>query len=257
MSSNRWEHHFAKRRRMAAFTLLELVLVLAILAILALVAVRSLTGVGDQTRFDATRIQLGNINAAVLGTPSAASTDVSNPIFSFVNDNGRLPVAVGNDPASQLRELWTNPNDLPLLAPRQATSYDLDVWIICGWRGSYLQLGIGQTTILDGWGNPYDYLHNDGLTPCVDADPIEIIRSRGAGGQLDTPATTGFNAYQYLAFNSTVPLGSMPPANRYAATLTGNVYFYNSNTGQMENPSLANGDVIVALFGQGGPISAN
>jgi len=226
--------------------------VIAILAILSVVAVRSLSGVEDQSHYDATRNQMASIGAAVVGNPGAVPTDVSAPIFSFVSDVGRLPLAVGADPTTQLQELWINPNNLPPLLPRQATTYDLDVWVTSGWRGGYLQLGVGQTSVADGWGNPFDLLHADGVTVCANGDPIEVLRSRGANPQTDTPTTTGFDAYQYLAYNSTVQLGSVPPTNRYLSTfLTGSVYFYDSYTGQLETPNPANGNVVVTLFGAG------
>lgn len=229
-------------RRKRAFSLLEMVVVIAILAILAAVAVRSLSGVEDQSRFDATRTQLTNISNAIVGESNPATSDTSSAVFSFVNDIGRLPEAY-------LSELWENPNSLPALSPQQATTFDPDVWITSGWRsGGYLQLGVGQSALTDGWGNPYDLLHADGITPCATGDPVEVIRSKGAGGQNDTPTSTGFDAYQYVVLNSTVTLGSIPPTNRYQATVSGSVYFYDPTTGQIETPNSANGNVIVALF---------
>jgi prepilin-type N-terminal cleavage/methylation domain-containing protein len=232
----------------SGFTLLELVVVIAVLAILATIAVRSLGGVEDQSRFDATRNQLTALETAVIDSPIDRDADGSAQALCFVGDLGRLPLAVGTDPTTQLQELWANPRNLLPLAVRTAPS-DSDVLIASGWRGGYLRLGVNQTSIRDGWGNAYDLLHADGATPCADGDPVEIVRSRGADGIIDTTTTTGFNADQYEYFNSTVA----PVQNRYVSDLTGTVYFYNPATGQVSSPDPANGNVTVMLFGPDPP----
>ena len=158
------------------FTLLELVVVMAILVILAGVAIRSMEGLDQQARFEATQRCMQDINDAVVATGRDA--DGSSALNGFVADLGRLPRAVGPDPAAQLAELWSNPRNLAPFAIRPAPS-DSEVLVASGWRGNYLRLGVGKSVLQDGWGRAFDLLKADGVTPVSDGDDIVVIRSRG------------------------------------------------------------------------------
>lgn len=170
-------------RSRTGLTLLELVVVLAILATLTLVAVVSTDTVVDQGRYDVTRRTLDNVQTAVLGELNQTDADGTRAVTGFVADTGRLPKAVGSDPAMQLAELWSNPNNLPLFGVA-ASTFDADVKLLAGWRGPYLRLPpqpAGNVKMLDGWGNPFLLLRAD-QTPVAATDPIVHVRSGGGPG---------------------------------------------------------------------------
>jgi prepilin-type N-terminal cleavage/methylation domain-containing protein len=189
-------------QRRSGLTLLELVVVLAILAVLATVAVVMTEGTVDQARYDATQRTLQGIDDAILGPvgqPDAAS---------FIADIGRLPqlVSILSDPAnpttsaSELApaELWQQGN-LPTYGP--VTLTDTDIRLFSGWRGPYLRLAPGQNAIRDGWGNHFNLLQTDGVTPSVAGDPIRTILSLGGPSApynvpLTLPVTLKDNAWQ-------------------------------------------------------------
>src|SRR5262245_30778523 len=146
--------HTATPSPRPGMTLLELLVVLAVLAILTTVAVVALDGVLDQAKFEVTKRGLDNLQTAVLGAVNQTDADASRLVAGFVADTGRLPLAVGNDPATQLAELWSNPRNLPAFGLAAAPS-DPDVKLLAGWRGPYLQLPaqpVGTARLLDGWG---------------------------------------------------------------------------------------------------------
>src|SRR6478736_2391233 len=125
------------RRR--GLTLLELVVVLAILAVLTTLAVKLTDSLLDQTQFETTQRTLDSIQSAVLGPRDQVETDGSRAVSGFVADTGRLPLAVGDDPATQLAELWANPRGLPAFGLAVAAA-DADIKLLTGWRGPYLRL---------------------------------------------------------------------------------------------------------------------
>ncbi len=214
------------------FTLLELVIVLAILAALTTVAVRSLDGVEDQSRYDATRRSLDNIQAAVLGAANERDADGSLLVTGFVADLGRLPYAVGNDPTTQLQELWRNPNNVQAFAIGAAPD-DTAVILGTGWRGNYLRLSLSQSSLVDGWGQAYG-LNTDG------------------SGQVVTVTSSGATASGYGPGLLMVNLGGSTgqPANAsYATTVSGCVYQLDTTSGQLKNPDPNNGPLMVCYFG--------
>lgn len=172
--------------RRSALTLLELVVVLAILATLTLVAVVSTEGVVEQGRFDVTRRTLQNIDDAVLGPANQMEADGTRAISGFAADTGRQPLAFGNDPASQLAELWSNPNSIPLFEVRDALS-DAEVKLKSGWRGPYLRAPSqnGVPALLDGWGNPFVMLKADNASPVLNGDEIAYVRCSVAPPQYN------------------------------------------------------------------------
>jgi prepilin-type N-terminal cleavage/methylation domain-containing protein len=205
--------------RIRGFTLLELVLVLGILAALTAVAVRSMDAIQEQARYDDARRGMDGIDAAVVGVPNEREADGSAMATGFVADVGRLPRATGADPATQLQELWANPANLLPFAMRPAPS-DAEVIVGTGWRGTYLRLGIGRTTLTDGWGRPYDLLKADAATPVAAGDEIVAIRSRGADGLVDAGPAAGYDPDILLSFAGT-GTGGVP---RYAAAVSGRVF---------------------------------
>ncbi len=191
------------------FTLLEMVIVVAILAVLAGIAVRGVDGLDQQARFEATRRVMRDVNDAVLATGQDA--DGSLLISGFVADMGRLPWAYSYvDPTTQLTtlqplELWSNPNNaLQPFAVRQAmnlqcngsTYSDSTVFIASGWRGNYLRLGVGQSSLQDGWGQSFGLLKWDN-TPAQNQGVIGAVvfagsNDAGANNGYATPITVWF-----------------------------------------------------------------
>lgn len=229
------------RTRQTGFTLLELVIVVAILAILAGIAVRSMEGLDQQARFEATGRCMRDISDAVL--TSGRDADGSLLVSGFVADMGRLPKAVGSDPATQLQELWCNPRNLQPFAVRPAPS-DPEVVVASGWRGNYLRLGVGQFVLQDGWGQPFDLLKSDQATPVADGDVVAVLRSRGADGAVDSGTPNNYDA------DILIPLGGTAPTSGdiSQATISGRVFQLDANTGQLRDPDPANGDVTIRYF---------
>ncbi|MES2571601.1 MAG: prepilin-type N-terminal cleavage/methylation domain-containing protein, partial [Verrucomicrobiota bacterium] len=144
-----------------AFSLLELLVVLAILAIVTALAVRSLDGVESQRRYESAQRGLQELSDAVLGSPDDRNADGSRTVGGFVADMGRLPMTSGAMEL-ELRELWENPNPGAAFDVRAAilengvadADKDPQVLVPGGWRGPYLRLPLGASTLLDAWGNP-------------------------------------------------------------------------------------------------------
>ena len=208
-----------------AFTLLELVVVLAILAVVTTLAIRSLDGLEDQSRYEKNARGFEELSAAVLGSPDDRAADGTRTVSGFVADMGRLPRAVGSTELT-LAELWQNPGGNFKFDIRQATVAngvaapleDPQVYVASGWRGPYLRLPIGATTWLDGWGNPlsspataspadpngtgYARLRSaDGSAVGTAGQEIREIHHLGANGRLD-PADTGYDRDDQLDFTS-------------------------------------------------------
>lgn len=197
-----------------AFTLLELVVVLAILAVVTTLAIRSLDGLEDESRYDKTTRGLEELSAAVLGSPDDRAADGTRTVSGFVADMGRLPVTTGAVDLT-LGELWENPGvpfDVRPAVVANGVSLameDPQVLVAGGWRGPYLRLPIGAITWLDGWGNPmsspatasppnpystgYARLRDAANNPIITAgQEIRIVRHLGANGRLDA-ADTGYD----------------------------------------------------------------
>jgi len=216
-----------KKPPQAGFTLLELVVVMAILVVLAGVAVRSMEGLDQQARFDATLRSVEEIRSSVAFS-----------VAGFAADLGRLPKAVGADASTQLAELWSNPRNLAPFAIRPAPS-DSEVLVASGWRGPYLRLEVGRATLLDGWGQPFDMLQADGVTPASDGDDVAFVRSRGADGVVDSEPIDSYDA----------DLTTSLAEQGLQATLSGRVLLMDASTGQLQDPDPADGSVTIRLFG--------
>jgi prepilin-type N-terminal cleavage/methylation domain-containing protein len=251
--------HFSRGEH--GMTLLELVVVIAILAVLMTVAMRSMTGVAQQSRFEATQRTLENIQEAILGPANDHQPDGSRVINGFIADIGRLPqamLATNSDGTTSLtlNELLSPPTGALPFAVRQATgtnladsslslSWDTNVWIPCGWRGPYLRLAVGETAITDGWGvalaNPAPavtnvvLLYRPDLSPVANpGDPIGVVVSLGADG---VPGGTGYDSDLSVT------------ASNYTASLVVTVSMYDTNGVAINSPSTNGDQVVVRVFG--------
>ena len=192
------------RRR--GLTLLELIIALGILAVMSTIAVRSLDPLASQARYESTQRLLEELRVATLGSLSARQISGQRVISGFISDTGALP--------SSLDDLITQP---AALVSHSLQSFDSDrdgvedVTLSSGWRGPYVQLGPGQSSLLDGWGNApllnpdggdFDFTSlgsdNDSIAPedSYRADLSVIIPSKDFGSNVvfrlfEIDATTG------------------------------------------------------------------
>ena len=140
-----------------AFTLIELVVVLAVIAVLTHLAVRELSHLRDAKLTKAADAQLETIRASVY------SRTLGEEATGFLADMGRLPRLVDD---MTLGELWAMPTNALPYAVRPATAENLvpglsslakaSVYVPTGWRGPYLRLPIGKSRLFDPWGNPVE-----------------------------------------------------------------------------------------------------
>ena len=162
------------RATRAAFTLIELTIVLAIIAIITSLAA-SEAWRWRGARLGETALQnLAEIKEAVIGEGG------------YLDDLGRLP-----DNARDLSQLWRPPDDAAdFYAVRPATATNLAshaaspadaaadadpaISIPCGWRGPYLRLALGKDSLLDAWGNKMEAPDDAGYT-------ARLIRAPGGG----------------------------------------------------------------------------
>ena len=118
-----------------AFTLVELVVVLAVIAVLTHLAVRELAHLRDGRLSDAADRQLEEIRLSVFDDSAEGAAR------GFLADMGRLPKATDGT----LSELWQKPAGALEYAVRQATETNLvlgaktlanaSVYVPTGWRG--------------------------------------------------------------------------------------------------------------------------
>ena len=228
-------------------TLMELVVVLAILAALATAATVATERVLMQRRFEITQHSLGSFRRAVLGqygTPESTAQQAA-AMEGFVADLGRLPVAAGNDPEFQLAELWARAD---VVAPygMKTSASDPEVSLPCGWRGPYLELPVGASGLLDGWGRRYEVIALDvslAQVPAADGDTIFGLRSLGSDG------VSGFTADSPpLGEDLTVLLLDASDA-KWSAQLNISVH-ERDEFGELIAPQ-GNGDLIVRVYGAG------
>ncbi|MEM1449848.1 MAG: prepilin-type N-terminal cleavage/methylation domain-containing protein [Planctomycetota bacterium] len=146
--------------RSQGLTLLELLVVLAILSALGTVMIVQTTSLTDESRYQGTIRTLEQVEDAVLGRQPVGIEDPTGITPGFVSDLGRLPQAiVGPGGAAELSELW----DVSLFAnvdpaldrtfrARTLVGLDDDITMLSGWRGPYVRLPLGTSTLNDGWG---------------------------------------------------------------------------------------------------------
>ncbi len=240
-----WPGPFAAERaclqRQAAFTLVELVLVLVVLSILATVAIESVEPEVDQSRFEATQAALKNLETAVLGSNDARAADGTRIVGGFIADVGRPP--------QSLEELYLLPTGMPEFTTDSPPGDD-EVIIQGGWNGPYLRLPVGATTLVDGWGNPFNLFNRDGdLLPAN--EEMAIIRSNGQDGVV---AGTGYNQDLLQVFEATAMATSAgnnivvdsQVQNRWRRPLVVSVFYEDGTT----VPDIANGEkLVVRVYG--------
>lgn len=222
-------------------TLLELLVVLAILATLAGIAITATTGVAEQSRYEATRQTIENIESAVLGEAG------------FLQDMGRLPVAQGTEPFEQLSELWLK-GTLPDFSIQEAPG-DAEVRLGAGWRGPYLRLGFGRSDLRDAYGNAFELFSVDdgdpnGLEPAEDGRAIVIIRSTGSDG---LEGGDGYERDEVLVFAANAGAVSAGLADGTGNRWQGQIAVTVSKEEEGEAPDPAEGDrVLVRVYGPDG-----
>jgi len=242
-------------------TLIELLVVLLILVIMTTIAVQATDNLVNQSRYDATQRTLQNLQNAIVGPAGQREPDGTPLITGFVADIGRLPNATmdATTGALTLSELWSNPNGVAPFGLQQAIAPDTDVYLLCGWRGPYLQLPLGATQLTDGWGNPLtnppstvlpqSLLLYDGLTPLTAGQPIYWIRSYGSD---DAVGGTGYAADTDLIL-ANYPPGTAAPAgtaiNRFQATLLVNLSYLNQAGQLTTTPNGTVSKTAVTFFG--------
>jgi len=170
-------------------TLLELMVVLVILAIVATVAVQTLQPRVDSERLQTASRLLEQIKTSTLGPIQKYQVDGTPLISGFVADVGRLPAAepgfgdvenaFQNQTTTQvLSELWSDQSELALnfpfdfrSGPEQPVDYS-QIQLPCGWRGPYMQIPVGASSLKDPWGNsPEPVLDAEG---CIETVRIEV-----------------------------------------------------------------------------------
>jgi len=205
--------------RTRGFTVIEMLIVVAMLAALTTVAMRMLEPVAQQSRYDATLRTLQEIRSAVAGKADAGSSNTDQAISGFVADVGRPPYS--------LHELFANDN--PTLGNTSAPAvtapplFDIvpagdtnqnnhDVMVARGWRGPYLQLPPGATSLVDGWGRA--------LVPIYDPAHHWLIGVTSLGGDGVNGGTTSTTA----DLSASVTSGQW-----HGAMISGKVYKLSNN----------------------------
>jgi hypothetical protein len=228
-------------------TLIELVVVLAILAAVTTAASVATERVLLQKRNEVTTRTLDAFRRSLLGSygQTEAITTVSSQngppsIDGFVADMGRLPLAAGIDPATQLAELWLQPPGVAAYGPKVAPG-DPEVTLSCGWRGPYLELPIGGDRLIDGFGRSMLVLTRDATGQprvAADGEPVVGLTSLGSDGQ------PGIHGELPLAEDLSVWLGQDPAS--YSSTITVRVFEADGGGGAI-TPSQA-GSLMVRLY---------
>ncbi|MFO1066349.1 MAG: type II secretion system protein [Pirellulales bacterium] len=155
----------------SGMTLVELVVVLAILAMLAGIAVRSMNAAAEQVRYECTRSVLEQSRIAILGDRMRPDHEPDH--YGYFSDCGSLP--------SDLDDLLSKPIGI---TARSLFTFDSDrdgtndVSLSGGWNGPYLHPGVGQATIVDGWGRS--------ITLSMDVDDL-VMTSTGSDSDSTAP----------------------------------------------------------------------
>ncbi|MEO1129384.1 MAG: prepilin-type N-terminal cleavage/methylation domain-containing protein [Planctomycetota bacterium] len=196
-------------------TLIELLIVLIILAVLTTLALRTTENVVSEARFDATLDSLENIRQSIEG-------DGLSTRASFIADIGRLPMPLAGaevaegEALAELwdRSLWDGSGAVDFLFQRRfGEGADADVEIACGWRGPYIQLGVGRDGLWDGWSNPFEV----GVVDLGDGVQRLAVTSLGSDGRADNP---GVDIDPYLLERSV----TMPSEDVVAPSIVGSVF---------------------------------
>lgn len=236
-------------RQRRGLTLMELVVVLTILAAMATAAAVATERIVSQKRFTLTQETLTAARRAILGRygEGEAVDGRTAQVEGFVADLGRLPAALGDEPALQPAELWANAMNMEPYGWKQSSA-DAEVWLACGWRGPYLDRAISSSEqgLLDGWGRPLLVLTADSTgqpQTAAEGDPIVGLTSLGSDGNLGVPLADA----PPLAEDMTAWLaeGGLPSWQTDVRVL---VWEYDTELGQRVPPQ-GSGTLVVRLFG--------
>ncbi len=191
-----------------AFTLLEMVVVLALLALVTHLTVREVTHLKKAGLRKVADKQLATMRDAILGTDDERDVSGQRIRTGFLSDLGRLPRLVYTNDVLTLNELWTKPPDVAAFSTRQALAANLvdaqaddadaEVYVPCGWRGPYISLpgGAGER-LRDAWGNLFEAPDDTGSNRRFDTDStnavvhyegntVVALRHLGADGVYDS-----------------------------------------------------------------------
>lgn len=205
-------------RRQSGLTLVEMLAVLLVLTMLASIAISSTEGLIDKGRHETSIRGLEELETAILGDPQLRDGNSSLIPNGYASDVGRLPVARGGDPLTQLEDLWKQ-GTAPAWSTRETPQGDDEVSMAAGWKGPYLNLPLGASDLRDGWHKPFVLLKaGPPVAPVVDGDPVEILQTLGsdsaAGGEgyaADLPPIDVASGHK-ASLSGYVHLGTVPTA---------------------------------------------
>jgi general secretion pathway protein G len=148
-----------------AFTLIEVMVVMAIISILAGMLVPSFWRFWESKEIATTKERMKELKRAMIGDPSIIQTGIRTS-YGFVGDNGELPFGSSSS-SSSLGYLVTRPN--------AASGYP-------HWNGPYMSGFDPAEFRKDAWGNTFSYY----LCPSSDNRYLSgAIRSGGPNGKLE------------------------------------------------------------------------
>ncbi len=250
------------RSNRAALTLLELLVVLLILAIVATIAVNSLQPRVEAARFEQTQKQLNNVVDATIGPRQSRQADGTPIITGFIADVGRLPIEQSFSIASttaettgasssaairhpdrqgiELCELWDPNSQLALQfpfqfrsGPKSPVNYS-DVNLPCGWRGPYLQLPMGTSSLRDPWNQPFE------VETDLNREVLSVTWK--PQGSYDQPITTTLTDGK-VSVTGTINFGQTIPSNTEVVMLVPD-----PKSSQTELTVLSDEDDVVGTF---------
>ena len=149
-----------------AFTLIEVVVILAVITILAAIAIPMALRLFQVTAEQATRDEMDNLKKAMIGDPQKLQSSFRSS-FGFLGDIGCLPTVL----------------DRLLTASGLPTPYSFDSvkQAGAGWNGPYITGSVGEIFTKDQWGNDYTYAPVGGGCPLT-----ATLTSNGQDGTLST-----------------------------------------------------------------------
>lgn len=218
-----------------AFSLLEMLIVLAILAALTTVAVQSLEPLEQQARFESTQRTLNEIRGGLLTT---GAVNGANSISGFVADMGRLPDV--SSPQAFYNDLALGTNLPAYQAVNFITPEGGNMQLPCGWRGPYVKSLASGDRFVDGWGRDC----GAAVTPSGDG----LILSSLGNPTVTSTATPPIVNATLAASSLCVTLYGLDEDNhRTMLPVTGTVTLYAPNPFPNGNGSIPSGPVLPLL----------